>query len=1134
VPQFVGHDQPQLPIDVGFYDLRNVETIRRQVELARQFGVSVFCFHYYWFGGKRLLERPLNLFIQNKDLDLKFCLCWANENWTRRWDGQEQDILIAQQHSPDDDINVLKDLFTYVNDARYLRIDGKPLIIVYRFKLFPDAAATIRRWRKWARDNGHGELFIVGAQTWGEVLSEHYGVDAVVEFPPHGVMPLKPCSDLQVTNPNFTGVIYDYPSIPREKRYLTSSGRPTFKTAFPGWDNTARRSDRGSIFHGSKPALYREWLKDLIVHTRTHNPPHMQYVFINAWNEWAEGAHLEPDRRLGYGNLVATAEAILEARESASGIRDLTRSKHGSLYNARWRRLERLFRGRINHGAYQFLADYEGVLSSIYSRHPDRVSFAVESAVPVCRVGGEVIEVSSRGAIAKVSQAVDKMNAVPSFGFVVLQYNKPELSLQCVNSIKALASPRFHIHIVVVDNGSSSETVEKSRKFFSADPLVSLVLLETNAGFARGNNAGYKFCRETLGSDFIVILNNDTIIEDTNFLPRCRELFDEWGYSLLGPDIVLPSGGHQNPWNDYVYTQQEWSELAGAYRRNRKDFAAGKGARFPIPAVHSDAFPTVLNPILHGACIIASPLFIRRHEIVFDPRTFLYGEEFLQATNALIDGELLLYSQSLQILHNESSSTAQIPSEARMMMGYDNALHALALVENKLRCALGLHSSAESTIESIEVASALNPQKKNILVDLLFCQGGYHGGGEYGKSIFRSLVQRLETASADIDIWAAVHPGMHLDRWVWDLCKEHHVRLIKVESFDEIVEVVDTEMFESFFTPAIVVYTGYEYWVKAGGELKFNANKTRIVGCLHDIRDLEFCLDAERVRKHQKALGCGSHSLNPLHGQSHDSLCTSEYAEQLRKMYRSIICSPSAKHLVTPSSYCRESMLRHLGGEAARVHVLYSPLKPNLTPQQRRSCELIGNEEKFALFVNGAREEKNAAAAIRAFEKIFASQAVDSGLKLVITGLPYFEAIGLSDISNKDRFILLPQVEAADLEDLLQRALFLIYPSLGEGFGYPPLEAMKYGTPSIASRTSSIPEIYGDAVVYCDPFNIDSIVDAVIEILDNGIDPSRLQKRYHEIRSRQDRDTQVLLDLILHGSSISRNEASITQCIASA
>jgi glycosyltransferase involved in cell wall biosynthesis len=420
------------------------------------------------------------------------------------------------------------------------------------------------------------------------------------------------------------------------------------------------------------------------------------------------------------------------------------------------------------------------------------------------------------------------------------------------------------------------------------------------------------------------------------------------------------------------------------------------------------------------------------------------------------------------------------------------------------------------------------------LVDLLFCQGGYHGGGEYGKSIFQSLVKRLDGTPVDVDIWAAVHPGRYLDPWVWELCQAHHVRLIEVASIDDIVEVVNYDVFDAFFTPAVVVYTGYEYWVQAGTDLKFTSERTRIIGGLLDIRDLEFCLDAERLREHQEALGCSSH-LPTLKGrESHAPFGIAEYAEQLRKMYRSIICSSTATHLVTLSSYCRESMLRHLGGEAARVCVLYPPLKPNSTTQQLGSCGLIGKEERFALLLNGAREEKNAAAAIRAFEKIFANQSVDSGLKLVITGLPYFEAIGLRDVSNKDRFILLPQVETADLEDLLQRALFLVYPSLGEGFGYPPLEAMKYGTPSIASRTSSIPEIFGDSVVYCDPFNLDSIVDAIEQILKQGLDPSRLQKRYHEILARQERDTQDLLELILFGGSIHRNDLSDTQRVASA
>lgn len=321
VPQFIGHHQPQLPIDVGFYDTRLVETQKRQIELARQYGIYGFCFHHYWFSGKRLMERPVDIFLENiKDLDFPFCLCWANENWTRRWDGMEDDILIAQNHSPENDIEFIKDIQKYIKDKRYITVDGKPLIIVYRPQILPDAKATFERWREYCRKSGMGEIYLVGAKSFGFDKQSEFGMDAAVEFPPHTMQCPEITERMNILNPEFSGQVFDFQYFVNERKYFSGAIGKTFKTVSPAWDNTARKPKNPSIFYGSTPELYGKWLKDCIDYTKKSMNKSEQFVFINAWNEWAEGAHLEPDRRYGYAHLQETANAVIQTRINSKKI----------------------------------------------------------------------------------------------------------------------------------------------------------------------------------------------------------------------------------------------------------------------------------------------------------------------------------------------------------------------------------------------------------------------------------------------------------------------------------------------------------------------------------------------------------------------------------------------------------------------------------------------------------------------------------------------------------------------------------------------------------------------------------------------------------------------------------------------
>jgi glycosyltransferase involved in cell wall biosynthesis len=312
VPQFEGHHQPQLPGELGFYDLRLPEILRRQAALARKYGIFGFCFHYYWFGGRRLLETPLNLLLGNSDIDLPFCICWANENWTRRWDGLENEVLMAQNHSPEDDIDLAKSMEPMLRDARYICIDGRPLIILYRPGLLPNALATARRWRAHFSRAGLADPYLVMVQGFGDHDPRIYGFDAAVEFPPHKLaagLDTINCST-KFYDDDYQGMVFDYEELIRRAAAEPPAPYRRFRGVSPSWDNEARKPGRGHVYAHSTPEKYARWLTQACEEMRRLDRPDERLVFINAWNEWAEGAHLEPDRHFGYAYLQATARVL--------------------------------------------------------------------------------------------------------------------------------------------------------------------------------------------------------------------------------------------------------------------------------------------------------------------------------------------------------------------------------------------------------------------------------------------------------------------------------------------------------------------------------------------------------------------------------------------------------------------------------------------------------------------------------------------------------------------------------------------------------------------------------------------------------------------------------------------------------
>jgi lipopolysaccharide biosynthesis protein len=319
-PLFPGHYQPHIPADLGFYDLRLPEVRQAQADLACEYGISGFCYYHYWFGGKRLLERPFDEVLRSGQPDFPFCLCWANESWTRAWDGRSGDFLIEQNYCDKDDIHHIQWLLGAFQDKRYIRVDGKPIFLIYRANKLPNPLRTTSLWREEARKLGIGEVFLCRVESFHDERTNpaEMGFDAAVEFQPdwmclgpplhRGIM-WRLTQGMRLSNLAYREhTIFAYEQVIERMMQKPSPPYRRFPSVTPSWDNSARRNKGAVILQGSSPILYEKWLKAVVEKEKnSHSEDHV--VFINAWNEWAEGNHLEPDLVFGHEYLEATRRA---------------------------------------------------------------------------------------------------------------------------------------------------------------------------------------------------------------------------------------------------------------------------------------------------------------------------------------------------------------------------------------------------------------------------------------------------------------------------------------------------------------------------------------------------------------------------------------------------------------------------------------------------------------------------------------------------------------------------------------------------------------------------------------------------------------------------------------------------------
>jgi lipopolysaccharide biosynthesis protein len=315
-PIFPGHDQPKLPADLGFYDLRLRDTVAAQAALAEMAAIGGFMYYHYWFAGKQLLERPILDRLQG-DVALPFCLMWANENWTRRWDGRESDILVGQHYEEVPAARFIDDVMPILKDGRYMKVDGRAILAVYRPGQIPDLPQVIASWREAARRAGVGEILVLGVDVAREFHgvgdgANRAGLDGRLGFPPHNAL-WKWASRRQFGPARgFSGRFLSYSATARDAIRKLNAGLPGdyYPGVMVGFDNTARRQLNPDIWYGSNPYTFRRWLS-AAAKAVADREPDRRLVFVNAWNEWAEGAMLEPSLRMGSTCLLAVRDIAL-------------------------------------------------------------------------------------------------------------------------------------------------------------------------------------------------------------------------------------------------------------------------------------------------------------------------------------------------------------------------------------------------------------------------------------------------------------------------------------------------------------------------------------------------------------------------------------------------------------------------------------------------------------------------------------------------------------------------------------------------------------------------------------------------------------------------------------------------------
>ncbi len=317
-PQFKGHNQPEVPLKNNYYCLLDSKTQEEQSKLALKYGIDGFCYYHYWFEGKLLLEKPMEAMLHNQHVKIPFCICWANESWSRNWDGNENQILMKQNYNENEEgwKKHFDYLLQFFKDERYIYEDGKPMLIIYNPYLIENCKAMILYWRKLARESGFADLYIgYQYQDCFDYDMKELGLDFGIEFEPFYTLRenyliyksydyflnnSKAIASKEEDKSKKGPTIFDYDKVWQNILKRKPCNINIYPGAFTSWDNTPRKGNKSWIFFESTTKKFKKYFKKQVEHAL--NDYHANYIFINAWNEWGEGAHLEPDKKnkLGY------------------------------------------------------------------------------------------------------------------------------------------------------------------------------------------------------------------------------------------------------------------------------------------------------------------------------------------------------------------------------------------------------------------------------------------------------------------------------------------------------------------------------------------------------------------------------------------------------------------------------------------------------------------------------------------------------------------------------------------------------------------------------------------------------------------------------------------------------------------